>query len=530
MSKELASLAREAAMGRLSRRAFLGRAAALGVGASMAGTLLAGAVRAAGPVRGGTLRAGMVGGEATDGLDPAQIDNQVKAAFTRCWGEKLLDPMPDGSLRPLLATEYGSSPDAKTWTFKIREGVSFHDGSELTAEDVRATIARHAGPDTRSGAFGLLHDIDTLAAENDEFIVTLKEPNAEFPFLISDYHLVIQPGGGVDNPEAGIGTGPYRITAHEPGVREIGERFDDYWAADERGHVDQVEILVIADATARTAALRAGQVHMINRVEPKLVALVEEFPGVGVRRITGSAHYVFAMQCITPPFDNNDLRLALKYAINRQEMLDKILFGFGALGNDMPINAAYPLFADDFEQREYDPDKAAFHYEKSGHEGPILFQTSEVAFPGAVDAAVLFQQSAAGAGITITIQREPGDGYWSQVWNVAPFSASYWLGRPTQDQQYSTAYVSTADWNETRFRDAHFDELLVRARGELDEGKRKLIYRDMGEIVRDEGGAIIPMFNAWLDGVSDAVQGFDPDPLGELMNNRAFAECWLNGA
>lgn len=528
MSNEVEFLSRRVATGMMKRRDFLGRAAALGITAPFANTLLSNAARAAGPVKGGVLKAGLVGGESTDGLDPAAINNQVKGAFARCWGEKLVEVQPDGSLAPSLATEYGSSDDVKTWTFKIRKGVTFHNGKELTAQDVAATIERHAGEETKSGALGVLRGIDTLKAEGDEFIVTLKEANADLPYLMSDYHLIIQPNGGKDDPEAGIGTGPYKIGSHEPGVREVAARYEGYWAPDARGHADQVEILVINDSTARMAALQGGQVHMMNRVEPKIVDLIKRIPGVVIQNIAGSAHYVFAAQCNTAPFDNNDLRLALKYAIDRQEMVDKILGGYGSLGNDFPINEAYPLFSDDIEQRQFDPDKAAFHFKKSGHDGPILLRTSEVAFPGAVDASLLFQQSAAKAGIKIEVQREPGDGYWAEVWNKKPFSASYWVGRPTQDQQYSTAYLSSADWNETRFFREDFDKLVIAARGELDEAKRKQMYRDMALMVRDEGGAVIPVFNDWVDAVSEKVGGFVPHPAGELMSGLALVSCWLD--
>ena len=527
MSNELEFWSQRVAAGKLSRRDFLGRAAALGLSAPLAGSLLTRAAQAAGPVKGGILRAGLVGGESTDGLDPAAINNQVRGTFARCWGEKLVEVEPDGSLRPSICTEYGASPDAKTWTFKIRKGVTFHNGKELDAADVAATIERHAGEDTKSGALGVLRGIDTLKAIGDEFIVTLKEANADMAYLMSDYHLIIQPNGGRDDPEAGIGTGPYRIASHEAGIRALGERYDGYWDKDRNGHADQVEILVINDTTARMAALQGGQVHMMNRVEPKVVDLVKRIPGVTIQNIAGSAHYVFAAQCNTAPFDNNDLRLAMKYAIDRQELVDKILNGYGSLGNDHPINAAYPLFSDDIEQRPFDPDKAAFHFKKSGHDGPIVLQTSDVAFPGAVDAAQLFQQSAAKAGIQIEVKREPGDGYWAEVWNKAPFSASYWIGRPTQDQQYSTAYLSSADWNETRFFRDDFDQLAVAARAELDEDKRKAMYRDMAMMVRDDGGAIIPVFNDWIDAVSDKVAGYQPHPAGELMSGLALVSCWL---
>jgi peptide/nickel transport system substrate-binding protein len=199
------------------------------------------------------------------------------------------------------------------------------------------------------------------------------------------------------------------------------------------------------------------------------------------------------------------------------------------VGNDFPINAAYPLFPTDIEQRKFDPEKAAEYYKKSGHSGPIILRTSEVAFPGAVDAAQLYQQSAAKAGITIEVKREPGDGYWSEVWNKQPFHLSYWGGRPTQNQMYSTAYVSSADWNDTRFKNPEFDKMVIAARGELDEGKRKQIYHDLAVIMRDEGGLIIPFFNDFIDARTDKVQGYIKHPQAEMMDGYALAECWLQG-
>jgi peptide/nickel transport system substrate-binding protein len=266
---------------------------------------------------------------------------------------------------------------------------------------------------------------------------------------------------------------------------------------------------------------------MINRVEPKIVDLVKRLPGVTIRAASGRGFYPFNMFCDTAPFDNNDLRMALKLAMDREEMLTKILRGYGEVGNDMPVNKAYPLFAGDFEQRKFDPEKAAAAYKKSGHSGSILLRTSDVAFPGAVDAAQLYQQSAAKAGIKIEIKREPGDGYWTEVWNKQPFSLSYWGGRPTQDQMYSTAYLSTADWNDTRWKRPEFDKMVLSARGELDEAKRKKIYRDMGEIMRDEGGLIVPFFNQFVDATGKGVEGWVDNPAQELSNGHALIECWL---
>lgn len=525
MSQELDYLSRRVAAGGLSRREFLGRAAALGVSATFANSFLAGAALAEAPVRGGFIKGGVSGGEATQTLDPANF-MMVPLTFGKCWGEYLVAVTNDGKLEHRLAEEIGSSKDAKVWTFKIRQGVEFHNGKTVTAEDVVATIERHADKKSKSGALGVLQGIESLKADGRDFVISLKEPNADLPYLMTDFHLVIQPNGGKDNPIEGVGAGPYKVTVNEPGVRLGGERFANFWQSDKMGFADQIELIVINDDTARISALQGGQVHIINAIQPKVVDLIKRVPTLKIETGSGPGHYNFAMFCNTAPFDNNDIRMALKLAIDREEMVNKILRGYGTVGNDFPINAAYPLFSNDIEQRIFDPDKAKFHYKKSGHSGSILLSTSDVAFSGAVDAAQLFQQSCAKAGITLEVRREPGDGYWAEVWNKKPFFATNWRGRPTQDQMYSTTYLSTAEWNESRFVNEKFDKLLMEARGELDQDKRKTLYREMGIIVKDEGGELIPMFNQSIDATSDKIGGF-VGGRAELMDGYAFTKCWL---
>src|SRR3546814_41237 len=177
------------------------------------------------------------------------------------------------------------------------------------------------------------------------------------------------------------------------------------------------------------------------------------------------------------PFDNNDVRLALKYAIDRQDIVDKILRGYGEVGNDHPIPSFDPFYAADIPQHEYDPDKAKHHFQKSGASGPITMHISNAAFTGAVDAAVLYKEHASRAGITLNIERTPEDGYWTEVWMNKPFCGSYWGGRPTADLMLSVAYKSDAAWNDSYWKREDFDEILIAARGELDTAKRKQIDR-----------------------------------------------------
>lgn len=528
MNNELQYLSSRVAAGKLSRRDFLGRAAALGATTVLANSLLADAARAQGAIKGGDLKLGLVGGESTNSLDPATWLTQVPQNFGSTWGELLVIQSPeDGSPQPVLAESWESSDDAAEWRFRIRQGVTFHNGKELAPEDVAQTLRRHSDEKTESAALGVLRDISEISVDGQNVVLKLERGNADLPLLLTDYHLVIQPNGGMDEPDAGIGTGPYRVEVNEPGVRHVSTKYDGYWR-DDVGHVASVEVIVMNDNTARTAALQSGQVHIINRVEPKTVELLKRVSGVAIESVPSKGHYVFIMHCNTPPFDNHDLRMALKLAIDREQMIQQILQGYASLGNDFPINQSYALFPDGIEQRVYDPEKAKFHYQKSGHDGPVLLRTSEVAFPGAVDAAQLFQQQAAAAGIQLEIRREPGDGYWSEVWNKQPFCASYWGGRPTQDSMYSTAYITGADWNDTRFFNEKFDQIILSARAELDNAKRAEMYREAAMMVREDGGLILPMFNDFLDARREEVKGWVRDPNHETSNLRAAIRVWLD--
>jgi peptide/nickel transport system substrate-binding protein len=514
----------------LSRRGFLGRTAALGLAATASGLLLPeGAAVAQEPQRGGHLKLGLNGGATTDSLDTATYSGAVLFVIGRTWGDTLVETDPaTGEALPALAESWTSTPQADVWTFKLRKGVKFHDGAEMTVTDAVQTVKRHTDEGTKSGALGMLRSIKAVEDQGGDLVVTLTEGNADLPLILSDYHLIVQPNGGFDKPDAAIGTGPYKLTSYQAGVRATFEKNPDDWR-DDRGFVDSVELIVMNDTTARIAALSSGQVHFINAVEPKTVKLLERAPTVTILRTAGKGFYCFLAHCDTAPFDNNDLRLALKYAIDRQAILDRILGGYGTLGNDYPINANYALAPEGIEQRAYDPEKAAEHYKKSGHSGSILLRTAEAAFPGAVDAAVLYQESAKAAGIAIEVKREPDDGYWTNVWNVQPFSASYWGGRPTQDLRYTTSFVSTAEWNDTRFKREDFDALIVKARSELDPDKRKALYADAAIMVRDEGGIVLPVFNDYLNASTKAVMGFVDDIGNDTSNGYVASRVWLAG-
>ena len=314
--------------------------------------------------------------------------------------------------------------------FAIRQGVTFHNGKALDAGDVVYSLNLHRG-ETKSGAKGIIGGIkDVRATGPHEVLITLNEPNADLPYILSDYHLMIVPDGWTDWTRP-VGTGAFTLDQWEPGVRVSGNRNPNYWKQG-RGHVDRFEVTVINDGAARLNALISGQIHIMNRVDRKTVDLLKRSPTVQIVRSSGGQHFTFLMLCDRPPLNDNNLRLALKHAIDRDAVLGTILRGYGRIGNDHPIPGHDPFFNRELPIRQYDPDKARFHLKQAGQENlTIELHTSEAAFTEAPDTAQLFQQHAAAAGIDLVIRREAADGYWDNIWMKQPFSMSYWGGRPT---------------------------------------------------------------------------------------------------
>jgi peptide/nickel transport system substrate-binding protein len=515
--------------GKISRREFLARASALSAISAISPVLLSGTALAATPKKGGRLRAGIGHGSTTDTLDPATFTDSYMQFVGYGLRNHLTEVSNTDELIPELAESWEASDDAVTWIFKLRKGVEFHNGKTLDAGDVVATINHHLGEQSKSAAKAILASIEEVKADGKDTVVfTMKEGNADFPYIVSDYHVAIMPatdGGGVDS-QSGVGTGGYVLQSYEPGVRTSLKRNPNYWKPG-RAHFDEAEVLVITDVTARTNALTTGEIDVLDRADIKTVHLLARNKDVRIEETSGTQHFTFAMRTDTAPFDNNDVRLALKYAVDREALLQLVLRGHGVVGNDHPIGRANRFHADELEQRAYDPDKAKFHLKKAGLDSlTVDLSAADAAFGGAVDAAVLYKEHAAKAGIEINVVREPNDGYWSNVWMKKPWSAVYWGGRPTEDWMFSTAYAEGAPWNDTFWSHEQFNKLLVAARSELNEAKRSEMYVEMQKIVRDEGGVVVPMFANYVFAMSKKVQHDDKMGADKDLDGTKGMERW----
>jgi peptide/nickel transport system substrate-binding protein len=505
----------------LDRRQLMAGAAALGLSTQFAHA-------ADTPKKGGTLRLGMEGGSASDSLDPRTYADSIPISYGWQLWNGLVEIDEKGDPSGELAESWEAKPGAVEWIFNIRKGITFGSGKTLDADDVIYSLNLHRG-ETKSGAKDLMAGIsDIKKLGPNQIQITLSSGDAGLPSIFADYHILIVPKDFTDFSKPD-GTGAFELEHFEPGVRVLTKlKKGGYWKPG-RGNFDSVELKYIPDSAARVQALISSQIDGANRLDAKTVSLVMKAPTVNVVRTKGTGNrFAWVAHCDAEPYSNLDMRLALKYGIDRQKIVDNVYKGFATLGNDTTVAPSQKYFAKDIPQRAYDPDKAAFHFKKAGiANADLQLQVSEGAFSGATDCAVLYQEAMKKAGITLDVKRVSGDGYWSNVWLKAPFCAVYWGGRPSADNQLAQTFLSNANWNDTDWKRPEFDKLMMSARAELDETKRGQMYADAQKMIWEDGGMVCFAIGDYLDGYSKKVKGTAPHPHYDMCDQRIAEKGWF---
>ncbi len=362
----LADAARD---GKISRRSFMNTSMAAGMTASAATGLWGTSAKAA-PTRGGTFRLGAHDGNTSDTHDPGTYVTFSMIQLAHTFRSYLTMIEPDGSNGPDVASEWSATPDAREWTFKLNDKATFHSGKKVTANDVIASMNHHRGEGSTSAATALLSGVVDLV-DNGDHSVTFKldAGNADLPWLLTDYHLPVIPANadGTANWKTGDGCGPYKLVNAEMGVSYKLVRHDDWHL--EGAYFDEVDLIVLNDPNARQTALVTSDVDAITQLELKTLSLLKRDPNIEIDNVPSAAAITMPMLVDQAPFDNVDVRMALKHSVNRQELIDKIAFGAASIGNDFHHSPAMPYWPDDIPQTEYDPDKAKSLLKKAGAEG-----------------------------------------------------------------------------------------------------------------------------------------------------------------
>ncbi|BDB29786.1 ABC transporter substrate-binding protein (plasmid) [Cupriavidus sp. P-10] len=512
-----------------TRRDVLAMFAAGGMQLALAGGLAGMAVSAHAqtPRRGGRIRVAGDNAGAGDTLDPAKQSNKVD--YCRC--NMLYNGLTslDATLAPQPAlAESFTSRDAKTWVFTLRKGVTFHDGKPLTPADVAFSLMRHKDPATASKAKVLADQIDSVSASGpNEVTVVLSAPNADLPVILGTFHFHIVKSGTTDF-NAGIGTGPFKLKEFKPGVRSVVTRNENYWKSG-KPYLDEIEFVGIGDEGARVNALLSGDLDLVTTVNPRSVARIKGSPGHTVF-VTQSGQYTdLIMRKDTGPGTNPDFVMGMKLLQDRELMKKSIALGYALTGNDQPIDPTNRFYSPGLPQRQYDPEKAKFHLKKANLGSTPIPVVASPAAMYSVDIAQVLQQSARQAGLNLDIKRMPADGFWSNHWLQSPVGFGSIVPRPNADTILTQFFKSDATWNESRWKDPKFDQLLSAARAETDMAKRKQMYADMQVMIHEGSGIGIPLFVATIDGHSKKLKGLSSIPLGGMMGYSFAENVWLEG-
>lgn len=512
---------------RMQRRDVLRTLLAAGMYAPLARlSAAADGVSAPTPKKGGRIRVASLSSSTADTLDPAK--GALSTDYARHYMIYSGLTQFDSNLLPRLAlAEDIQSSDRMLWTIKLRKGVQFHDGKSLTSGDVVYSLNRHKDPATGSKMKPVAEQFAQIRATGpEELQVRLTSPNADLPAILADSHFLIVQDGATDFRSA-VGTGPFRLKEFKPGVRTIATRNPNYWKSG-RPWLDEIELVGIPDESARVNALLSGDVHLINAVNPRSTRRINASPGHAVQETKSGLYTNLIMRQDVAPTNHPDFVLAMKYLFDRPLIQRALFRGYGALANDHPIPPGHRYYLSDLPLRPYDPERAKFHLNRAGLLGVRLPVYASPAAEGSIDMGSVLQEAAAQVGLKLAVNRVPADGYWSNHWMKHPLGFGNTNPRPTADLLFSLFYKSDAPWNESGWKSEQFDQLLVAARGEADEAKRRQIYGDMQLLVHEKCGVGIPVFISLIDAYDKRLGGFSSIPIGGLMGYSFADHVWLD--
>ncbi|CAM5761307.1 peptide ABC transporter substrate-binding protein [Labrys miyagiensis] len=516
--------------GGLSRRLLLKASASIAAMALIS-PFASSAATAAEPVKGGVLKLAFSADPA--GFDPARGPSGMSHVVIEQVYSTLMSLDPDAQPYPDLAEKYEMAPDGLTYTFHLRKGVKFHNGTELTAEDVKFTFDRLRAPNS---GYSYGSQVETIKSVDviDPYTVAFKLSKPTGPFLI----YMAFPGSSIvpkaavdaghDLNSQPIGSGPFKFVSYQPRSMITFERNADFYEPG-KPYFDGMEMHLIADVTALTDALISGTVNFSNEIPPKDWSTISQTPGLTGQTLEGSRYYWLLPNNKTAPLDNAKVRQAIAYTINRQAIVAGTFFGQATpiAGGVIPkwnwafadINAFPP---------QGDIAKAKQLLADAGH--PDGFETSLTmasSFPAMVSMAPIIQANLAAIGIKAKISTMEIPRYWDEVWGPSKFdmTAMYWVSPLADPDDFVTNnYKCGMAINVQKSCAPDMDALLDEAKSATTQEARKAAYKRQQELSLEQM-PIVPLVNAWiLTAYTDKLQNYKPMRTGFL---KTIKDAWL---
>jgi peptide/nickel transport system substrate-binding protein len=469
------------------------------------------------------LRVAVSGGGEAETLNPLLSGNDT-ASWLR--GLSLFEWVavlgPDLEPKLHLAESIEANSTGSEWTIRLRQGIKWHDGKPVTADDLKYTFVYAANPKTGAPASSItaLMDVKRIKKLDERTVrIPMKEPVGDLPSLISSttWALIQDGTTSFDKP---IGTGPFRFESWARGQRSTFVRNEDYWQSGEP-HAKSLEIVSIDDEAARLNALLADQVDVVGAVNfAQAKNYLAQGDSAPIKLLVGESPQAtsFTMGTAHAPFDDPRVRQAMRLLVDRKQMIDSAQFGFGEVANDLPC-LGQPLYNGDLPRRERDVEQARALLKQAGRENLslVLDSTDGSFFPGQLEAATLLAEQAKEAGVKITVRKHPLANYYTSVFPNYPFAQIQWTAS-TIPLQYLYAYLPESGLNGSQWKDPTTTKLLRQALRTVHKGAAAELWNQVQEELWNRGPEIYWGTCPTIDAVSKRVQGATASRAG-LLNN-----------
>lgn len=482
--------------------------------------------------RGGNLRVGLTGGSSSDTLNP--FFGGISAIGT-ARAQQLYQPLVqlsnDAQVEYILAEEIVPAGSTSEWHIKLRKGVTFHDGKSFGADDVLYTLRTILNPKKPLGGATVLAPVDLKRLKKiDQHTVSvpMTSPFGSFVDQLASfwYFLYIAPNGWTQKDKPN-GTGPFKYQSFTPGQQSVFTRNENYWKSG-LPLLDTVTIIDFNDPTAVQNALTSGAIDATGQLTGAQMKILQQTPGIhAVPSKTGSIE-PFTMRTDMKPFDDVNVRQAMRLVVDRPAFIASTLDGFGTVAAD--VSSPFDPDYDQSLHREQDIAMAKSLLKKAGYNGDlkVTLYSSLAINSSALNMATLLKQQASAAGITINInQVSPGSFFGPNYYTKVPFAQIYYNYSPYLAQVAQT-FLPTSPYQEVHFNDPTYTKLYAEANKTGSASVRKEIEYEMQRIDFNQGGYIIPCFVDSLDAYSSKVSGYQTGKVGEPMGNFNFENYSLS--
>jgi peptide/nickel transport system substrate-binding protein len=469
--------------------------------------------------RGGTLIAGITGGSTVETMNPYGAIRNIGVFGVY---ENLTAFDNNAHVQPLLAEDLTPNSNATSWTMRIRRGVTFHNGQELTAVDVIASLRRILNP-TSPGASSVA-SIDAAGLRQlDKYTVQIpcKTPFSTLPETLTGVYFLITPDQF--DPNKPNGTGPFKFKSATPGVQCTLLRNENYWQTG-IPYLDKLVFSEFADETSQVNALLSGTVGLVNSLSyPSLKTI--KGAGDTAWIVNGGLWTPFYMRVDQPPFNDVRVRQAMRLIPDRPQMLELIFGDLGIVANDL-FSVFDPDYDSGLPQRHQDLDQAKFLLKQAGQENlSVQLVTADVA-EGTLECAQVLKQQALGAGVNISLNEVTVSEMYGPKFLSWTFAQDFW-GFYDYLPQVAMATLDTAPFNECHFDNTRYNSLYGQALATTDPAKVKTIVQDMQEIDYNSGGYIIPYFCPNIDASLKTVHGVQESKVGRPFGNYNYRTFWV---